>query len=118
VRESDRESNLSPQRLSLLSVLAFAGPKTVGELADAEQVSAPAISRILNGLEGEGLITRERANSDRRYVQVQATKKGRRIMDAARARRLERITARLESLRPEELKALAGAVEILERLED
>jgi hypothetical protein len=39
-------------------------------------------------------------------------------MDAARARRLERITARLESLRPEELKALAGAVEILERLED
>lgn len=117
VRVVDRETGLTPERLSLLSVVAFAGPKTVSELAEAEQVSSPAISRILNGLEEEGLVTRRRSERDRRYVHVRVTARGKRVIEAARARRLERISSRLDPLDEAELETLAAAVRILERVE-
>ncbi len=115
-RTADQTTGLSPERLSLLSVLCFAGARTVGELAGAEMVSAPAISRILNPLEEAGLVRRERATSDRRRVIVHATAKGRRMMDAARRRRLERIAAELERLDESELGVLEAATEALDFL--
>lgn len=117
VRMADRETGLSPQRLSILSILTFAGPRTVGEIADVELVSPPAVSRILNGLEEDGFVTRERMEDDRRYVRVVASMKGKRLVDRARARRLVRMAERLKVLRDEELAALQTATEILERLE-
>lgn len=117
VRMADRETGLSPERLSILSILAFAGPKNVGEIAEIEMVSPPAVSRILNGLEKDGLVVRKRMEGDRRYVWVVATAKGRRLMGEARARRLERLATKLESVTQEELNVLRAATEILERLE-
>ena len=117
VRPVDRESGLSPERLSILSILVFGGPKTVSELAELELVSPPAVSRILNGLEADGLAARERMEEDRRYVRVIASAKGKRLLEAARARRLERIAGRLEGLTGEELRVLQAAANILERLE-
>ena len=117
VRMADRETGLSPERLSVLSILAFTGPRTVGEIAEMELVSAPAISRILNGLEGEGLVARGRVQGDRRYVRVVATPKAKRLVDGARSRRLERMAARLGGLSRKELQAIRAATEILERLE-
>jgi DNA-binding MarR family transcriptional regulator len=117
VRTADRETGLSPERLSILSILSFAGPKNVGEIAELEMVSAPAVSRILNGLEGDGLVARKRVKGDRRYVRVIATAKGRRLMESARARRLDRMATKLETLSDKELGALRKATEILERLE-
>jgi DNA-binding MarR family transcriptional regulator len=117
VRTADRETGLSPERLSILSILAFAGPRNVGEIAELELVSPPAVSRILNGLEGDGLVARERVKEDRRYVRVVATAKGRRLMEDARARRLERMATKLGTLSEKELGALQAATEILERLE-
>ncbi len=115
-RTADQATGLSPERLSLLSVLCFAGARTVGELATAEMVSAPAISRILNPLAEAGLVRRERATSDRRRVIVHVTAKGRRLMDAARRRRLERIAAELERLDERELGVLEAATEALDSL--
>jgi DNA-binding MarR family transcriptional regulator len=117
VRLADRESDLTPERLSVLSILVFAGPRTVGELAELELVSAPAVSRILNGLEESGLVARERGDGDRRLVRVVATAKGKRLMDGARARRLRRMAARLEGLEARELIVLEAASSILEKLE-
>lgn len=117
VRMADRETGLSPERLSILSILTFAGSRTVGEIAELELVSPPAVSRILNGLEEDGFVVRERMEEDRRYVRVVATTEGKRLVDGARARRLVRMAARLGALSDEELTALQTATEILERLE-
>lgn len=116
-RPVDRETGLSPERLSILSVLAYAGPRTVTELAEIEMVSPPAISRILNSLEENGLVARERMANDRRYVRVRVTTKGKALMNEARARRLERIAAGLERLDAEQRRVLGAAVEVLELLE-
>lgn len=112
-RVADEESGLSPQRLSLLSILVYAGARTVGELAEMEQVSPPAISRIASALERSGLLTRRRDPTDRRLVRLSATARGRRLLEQARRRRLERVASQLERLEPGELAQLQTALERL-----
>jgi len=46
VRKQDTKTGEGPARLSALSVLVFGGPKTLGELAAAEQVRPPTMTRI------------------------------------------------------------------------
>jgi DNA-binding MarR family transcriptional regulator len=47
VRQQDTASGVGPAQLSALSVLVFAGPKTLGDLAAAEQVKPPTMSRVV-----------------------------------------------------------------------
>ncbi len=89
VRVRDVELGLSGPRLSALSVVVFAGPLTVGELAAAEQVRSPTMTRLVDGLEGEGLVTREPNPVDARSVLVRATD-DRPARALARARRADR----------------------------
>ena len=112
-RMADRETGLSPERLSLLSVLVFAGPQTLSRLAHLEQVSRPAISRSVSSLVELGLVRTERSDRDRRTVTAEATPRGRRLMDAGRRRRIERIAAGLEGLTVLELETLSQAARIL-----
>ncbi len=72
-RRVDRRTGLSPERLS---VLAYAGPRTMSELAEAEMVSRPAITRIVKALEAGGLVARQAHATDRRHVTLRATPKG------------------------------------------
>lgn len=115
-RQEDRTTGLSPERLSLLSVLVFAGPRTASELADIEQVSRPAITRTLNALQAAGLVRRDRSASDRRVITVHATAKGRRLMEAGRARRVGRIASSLDHLNATQLTLLSEASKLLEDL--
>ena len=113
-RVADRETGLSPERLSLLSLLVYAGPHTLSQLALAEQVSRPAISRSVKALVEDGMVVRRRGTADRRSVTITATAKGRRLMEAGRRRRLERIAAALGDLNREELRTLERSVAVLE----
>ena len=112
----DRGAGLSAERLSLLSVLSYGGPRTVSQLAEAELVSRPAISRILNSLEDAGLVRREKTATDRRLVRVHVTAKGSRLMESARKRRLEVIAGELAGLDARALARLERAAEVLESL--
>jgi len=67
---ADAASGLTPERLSLLSVLVFAGPMPMSRLAAVEGVSAPAITRIVTALETDGLVIRRTVSEDRRRVEV------------------------------------------------
>src|SRR5580700_534489 len=88
LRVRDRESGVGPAQLSALSVLVFGGPKSLGELAEAEQVRPPTMSRIVAGLEREGLV-RGHATDDGRRVRLEATLQGVRLMSESRQRRVE-----------------------------
>src|SRR5258707_14604829 len=61
LRGGDPESGVGPAQLSALSVLVFGGPRSLGELADAEQVRPPTMSRIVAGLGRGGLVGRQAA---------------------------------------------------------
>src|SRR5258706_13558070 len=51
LRVRDRESGVGPAQLSALSVLVLGGgPRSLGELAEAEQVRPTTMSRLVTGL--------------------------------------------------------------------
>jgi DNA-binding MarR family transcriptional regulator len=116
IRKVDEASGLSAARLSVLSVLVFGGPTTVGALARAEQVSAPTMSRLLSGLERDGFVAREADEDDARAVRVRATPKGRRVLVQGRERRVAELTQLLEDISADELATLGSAAEIMERI--
>jgi DNA-binding MarR family transcriptional regulator len=116
LRREDDGSGLSAPRLSALSVIAFGGPLSLAELARAEQVRPPTMSRIVDYLVEEELATREMAPGDRRSVRIAVTDKGRALMDAGRERRVRALVERLLILAPSERRALARGVEMLERV--
>ncbi len=117
-RVTDRQSGLTPERLSLLSILAYSGPKSISELAAIEMVSLPAITRIVNYLEGLGLVTRDRKSDDGRVVRVTATKKGLGLMEEGRRRRVEHVAEELSALKGLELMVVAEATRLLERIDE
>ena len=116
VRTVDAESGLTAARLSALSVLVFGGPRTIGELAEAEGVRSPTITALVNGLEAEGLVRRVAGarQRDQRQVVVEATAAGVRRMKAGQARRLERLDALLDGMSDRDLATIGRAAELLE----
>jgi DNA-binding MarR family transcriptional regulator len=116
LRVEDEALGISAPRLSALSVLVFAGPKRIGELARIEQVEPPTMTRLVDGLVRDGLVVREPDPDDARAVRVKATPTGARTLRRGRARRVETLRARLASLSPTELAALGEGVEVLERI--
>ena len=116
LRREDDASGLSAPRLSALSVVVFGGPLTLGQLAAAEQVKPPTMTRIVTGLEKDGLVQRIADVRDRRLTRIRATDKGQRILAAGRARRVEKLATAVKRLRPSELAELARGVQLLEAI--
>lgn len=112
--EQDRAARVSPARLSALSVVVFRGPLTLGELATAEGVRSATMTGIVNGLEADGLVSRRPHAADRRAVEVEVTAAGRRLLQRARARRIDLVASKLDDLSGEELDVLWRAAELLE----
>ena len=115
LRVRDRESGIGPAQLSALSVLVFGGPRSLGELADAEQVRPPTMSRIVSGLERAGLIKRH-ATEDGRRVRLVATAKGTKILWEGRKRRVESLANALASLSETEASRLQELAELLQEI--
>lgn len=116
LRAEDPASGLSGPRLSALSVVVFGGPTTLGNLARAEQVRPPTMSRLVAGLVRAGLLRCQRDPADRRIQRIQATRRGRALLEAGRARRVERLGRDLARLTPSDLRTLVRAVPLLEQL--
>ncbi len=116
VRRVDTATGLSPARLSALSVLVFGGARTVGDLAAAEQVRSPTMSRLVAEMEAAGLVTRRVGTDDRRVAMVSATPAGRRLLHAGRRRRVAELAARLEDLEEHELDLLDRAAAVIEQV--
>ena len=116
VRKQDIATGEGPARLSALSVLVFGGPKTLKELAAAEQVKPPTMSRIVAGLARSRLIHIEQDSQDARRMRIHATAKGTQILQKGRERRIAYLAEHLDSLTSQELSRLREAVEILARL--
>lgn len=116
VRREDAGSGLSAARLSALSVIVYAGPLSLGRLADAEQVRSPTMTRIVDQLVESGLAEKEPAPGDARRTLVRATAAGVALTAEGRRRRVASLSRDLEALPVEELATLEQAAEILERV--
>ena len=116
VRKQDVATGEGPARLSALSVLVFAGPKTLKELAAAEQVKPPTMSRIVSGLARSRLVEITSDPEDARRMRIRLTAKGTQILQKGRELRIAYLASQLQLLNPQERSQLGEAVEILSRL--
>lgn len=114
-RVEDRRSGLTPERLSLLSVLVYGGPAAMSALAAAEQLTPQAITRAVTALETAGLVERSAGERDRRRVVVSATPAGVRLLEAGRRARIDRLAAVLGSLDRDELADVDRALALVRR---
>jgi DNA-binding MarR family transcriptional regulator len=115
VRVEDRRAELSPARLSVLSILVFAGPRSLTQLTDAEQVAAPTMTKLVAGLEKDGYVRRKPHPLDGRAWIIQATAKARKTLLDARQRRVDLLAKLLADVSPPEWKTLEAAVDTIER---
>ena len=116
LRTEDDALGVSPPRLSALSVVVFAGPIGIGALAAAEGVAAPTMTRLVDGLEGDGLVRRRPDPTDARGVLVEPTATGKRILTKGRQQRVRTLAEGLAGLTSEELADIRRGAELIERV--
>jgi DNA-binding MarR family transcriptional regulator len=116
VRQEDERTGVGPARLSALSVLVFAGPMRLTDLARIEQVKPPTMTKVVAGLEASGLVKRRADSQDARAVKLEASARGVRLLQEGRRRRVKRLTDALEALSEDEVSVLSRAAGILERV--
>jgi DNA-binding MarR family transcriptional regulator len=114
IRKEDERTGITASRLSALSVLVFGGPMRVTDLARAEHVKPPTMTRIVAALEADQLAKRTADAADGRSARIEATRRGERLMQEGRKRRVERLGAALKGLSDEELALLSRAAAIIE----
>lgn len=117
LRRVDAAMGVTAARASALSVLVFGGPRTIGELATLEQVSAPTMTKMVNGMEGDGLLRREADARDGRVVRLTATTRGADILRRGREARVRELAAALDKLPAKDVAALGRAADILRSME-
>jgi DNA-binding MarR family transcriptional regulator len=115
VRRTDALTGIPAAQLSALSVL-MGGPRTLGEMAIAEQVRPPTMSTLVRDMERAGLVRRSGDADDARVVRLEMTPKGRRVLAKGRELRIAGIERRIRRLRPDEAGTVADAVAIVERM--
>ena len=115
LRAVDEAHGFSGPRASALSVLVFRGPQSLGDLAAAEGVKPPTMSRLVKAMQSEGLVEAETSAHDQRQIRIRATPRGRRLMLGGRQRRLDAIARLLDGASAAEAAALEKVVALLER---
>lgn len=116
LRGERSETSLTISQLAALSTLERIGPLTPSELAVAERVQPPSMTRIVASLEAAGLVTRTDHPSDGRQVLLAAGPAGAALVREERRRRDAWLTRRLSDLSREDLDVLRRAAVVLERL--
>jgi DNA-binding MarR family transcriptional regulator len=119
LRQTRGDGGLSWRESSALSHLARLGPATSAELARLEGISPQSMGATLQALETAGLIARSVDPGDGRRVVLSITDAGQRYYEGRVDGKIEQIRAALsEGFSPEELKQLAAAAPLLDRLAD
>jgi DNA-binding MarR family transcriptional regulator len=116
VRKEDARAGIGPASLSVLSVLVFAGPARLSDLARIEQVRRPTMSKIVAGLDQQGLVKRRASKDDARVCTIEPTARGTRLLQEGRRRRVARLAKSLETLNGDQVELLGRAAALMERL--
>jgi DNA-binding MarR family transcriptional regulator len=116
LRKEDEGSGLNAPRLSALSVIVFGGPITLGDLAAAEQVRPPTMTRIVNALEEQGLVLKKQNTNDGRSTLLSSTPSGKKLLMEGRARRVSALAKQIVALNRDQRDVLQKATEILKEV--
>ena len=109
-------TELGASSASALTTVELHGPLTPSELAEIERIKRPTATRILRGLEEEGLVERTPDPKDGRSALITITADGRERLRRLRRRKNAYLARRMRDLDRDEVASLERAAQILERL--
>ena len=113
---ADTGEGLTRARLSALALLVLGGPRTLGDLAAAEHVRPPTMTRLVHAMEADGLVSRAPNPDDARSVVIRATAKGMKQLDHGRTRQVAPLAETISDLDRAERQQLADAADLLGRV--
>jgi DNA-binding MarR family transcriptional regulator len=116
LRQTRPLGELTVTQLSALHALESCGALTPRELAEAERVQPPTMTRIVARLEERGLVTRTPHPTDGRQAILAPSAAGRSLLEEHRRMRDEWLARQLARLNPYERETLQRAAEILTRI--
>ena len=116
LRGERSDTSLTISQIAALSTLERTGPLTPGELAAAERVQPPSMTRIVASLDAAGLVTRTDHPTDGRQVLLAAGPAGVELLREDRRRRDAWLSHRLRELDPADRDVLRRASAVLDRL--
>jgi DNA-binding MarR family transcriptional regulator len=116
LRQARPVGDLTQSQLSVLTSLELAGALTPRELAEAERVRPPTMTKIVARLEEIGVVQRTPHPTDGRQVILSATPRGREALAETRRARDAWLTKQLTALSDGERDTLRAAVEIITRI--
>ena len=106
LKDDLRPAKMTLSRWRALSVLNASDGRSMGELAAYMVIEQPALSRIVDQMERDKLVTRHQAKDDSRVVRVYLTPAGRGIFKEIRPLELHQYARLIEGLEPDELNVL------------
>ncbi|MGG4393374.1 MarR family transcriptional regulator [Paenibacillus thiaminolyticus] len=80
------DSDVSGAQIMMMEILQREGPKRSSELAEALQVTLPAITNLANKLVAKSCIERRIPEHDRRVILLELTPKGEELLEAVNAK--------------------------------
>ena len=113
---ADTGEGLTRARLSALGLLVLGGPRTLGDLAAAEHVRPPTMTRLIHAMEADGLVTRKPNPDDARSVMIEATAKGIKQLEKGRTRQVAPLAETISDLDRSERLQLEEATDLLGRV--
>lgn len=116
IRNQRVDMSVTLTQLSAMNTLGKHGPMSAGELAAAERVQPPSMTKVLANLEERGLVRRDAHPSDRRQAILSITAAGEALLDQERRSRDAYLSQRLATLTPDERALLRNVVPLLDKL--
>ncbi|MPZ92837.1 MAG: MarR family transcriptional regulator [Actinobacteria bacterium] len=110
------EPDLTPSMLSAMANIEYRQPVTLGQLAEAERVTPPTMSKIVGRLEDAKLVTRTVDPDDKRIQRLSLSHNGVKLIARNRSRKNAYLARKLRKLDPEEVAVLEEAVGVIEKI--
>ncbi len=110
--------SITPSQGSALARIEQCEPVRLGVLAQLEGVSAASMSRIVESLEAQGIVTRIADPLDGRASMVKLSTKGVKLIREYRAASTRAIESALSTLSRDEQSSLRATLPILEKLSE
>ncbi|MGH8980380.1 MAG: MarR family winged helix-turn-helix transcriptional regulator [Acidimicrobiales bacterium] len=108
-------AGVSPTQEAALATIGRLGRPTLGELAQAEGVQPPTMTRVVATMESAGFVLRQGDAEDRRVSRVELSREGRATLERIRTRKTAYLARQLGRISPEDRERAADLAELLER---
>ncbi len=116
LRNEENDHGLSTAQKSVLTRLITEGNHTISDLAKAERVKVPTMTRLIQRLEYEGFVVRSKDQYDQRISKIDYTSKAWSAMEHSQKQRTNSLKNKIDYLSKDELKILIKCLPILKKL--